>query len=399
MKTIIFSFVLVLFSTISYSQNRKIEFESGSFADLKAKAKKENKIIFIDAYTTWCGPCKWMDKNIFTNDTVADYFNSTFVNAKIDMEKGEGLEIAKNYNVQCYPTYLFLDADGNMLHRLAGSRSVSEFVQVAKDAQDPNIRFSHFVSGFETKKSDANFLYDYIEAVAGTCLNYDEVKKAYFATQKESELSNHRNWKLIYYYSNDFFADEMKYFLNHLEEFSKLHTEDSVNTKLTDMLTERARQFAYSKSNTEADFEAFKKQIEGWNFTSKEKAIFEVNMMYYLVKKDWAKYAETASQGGEKFLVGISEINSVAWNLYEKSDNTEALKKAAGWMKKELNTKATSDDYPYYDTYAALHYKLKNKKEAKAAAEKAIQLAKEGEMNEEDYKATVDLLKEIEKLK
>lgn len=57
---------------------------------------------------SWCGPCKMMDRNVFVKKSVGDYYNSTFVNARFDMEKGEGIEIAQKYMVRSYPTYLFL---------------------------------------------------------------------------------------------------------------------------------------------------------------------------------------------------------------------------------------------------------------------------------------------------
>lgn len=92
---------ILLFSAFfAFAQNREIHFEHTAWKEILAKAKKENKLIMVDAFTTWCGPCKWMAKNTFTNDTVADFYNSKFVNAKIDMEKGEGLDIAKQYEVQ-----------------------------------------------------------------------------------------------------------------------------------------------------------------------------------------------------------------------------------------------------------------------------------------------------------
>lgn len=98
-----------------------IQFETGTWAEILAKAKQQNKYVFVDAYTTWCGPCKWMDKNVFPTAEAGEYFNKNFVNAKIDMEKGEGLEIAKTYSVQAYPTYLYVDGDGNLVHRVVGS--------------------------------------------------------------------------------------------------------------------------------------------------------------------------------------------------------------------------------------------------------------------------------------
>src|SRR5688500_13575445 len=76
-----------------------IQFDQGSWADIKAKAKAEKKPIFVDAYTTWCGPCKKMAKEVFTQEAIGSYFNSTFINYQMDMEKGEGIEFAKQWEV------------------------------------------------------------------------------------------------------------------------------------------------------------------------------------------------------------------------------------------------------------------------------------------------------------
>ncbi|MCS3870718.1 thiol:disulfide interchange protein [Chryseobacterium ginsenosidimutans] len=94
-----------------------IKFEDTNFKAVLAKAKKENKLVFIDAYASWCGPCKLMVKNVFPQKPVGDYYNAHFVNAKIDMEKGEGVDLAKKYNVKAFPTYLFVDGNGEVVHR------------------------------------------------------------------------------------------------------------------------------------------------------------------------------------------------------------------------------------------------------------------------------------------
>src|SRR3954471_13635384 len=98
MKRISIFLTVIFLASAALAQNRSIEFDHGTFAELLARAKKENKMIYIDCYTSWCGPCKWMAKNVFTNDTVADFYNNNFVNAKIDMEKGEGIELAQKYD-------------------------------------------------------------------------------------------------------------------------------------------------------------------------------------------------------------------------------------------------------------------------------------------------------------
>lgn len=82
-----------------------------------------------------------MAKNVFTNDAVADFYNFSFINAKIDMEQGEGIEIAKQYEVKCYPNLLFIDGDGNLVHRIAGSMSAKEFINLGKETQYPEMFF------------------------------------------------------------------------------------------------------------------------------------------------------------------------------------------------------------------------------------------------------------------
>ncbi len=126
------SFAFALFA-ITAAQ-AQIEFSKGSFADIKAKAADENKIIFVDAYAVWCGPCRWMEANVFTKKEVGDFYNEHFVNYKFDMEKGEGRAFAKKYAVRNYPTYLFLDAEGNIIHRAIGSRSAAEFIKLGRTA-------------------------------------------------------------------------------------------------------------------------------------------------------------------------------------------------------------------------------------------------------------------------
>ena len=399
MKLFTLTFGLLLISNLSFSQNREITFDAGNFADLKAKAKKENKLIFIDAYTTWCGPCKWMAKNIFTNDTVADYFNAKFINAKIDMEKGEGMDIAKAYSVQCYPNFLFIDGDGNLVHRFAGSMGVNDFKAGAEASLDPKKQFAHFTREYETNKTNSEFLVSYIETIAGTCLDYSEILTSYFATQKEADLSNSVNWKLFYNYGNNYKGREFQYLLKNIEMYNKLYTAETVNIKIQDVMMQSAQQMIYAKMPSQSDIDMLLKDIASMEYSGKSALLFDVNLMNYKAKKDWTKYSELAAMDGEKYLTDIGQINSVAWTMYEKTEDVNALAKAVDWMKKEFAKNPSSVQYMFYDTYAALLFKLKKKDEAKTAVNKAIELAKEEEMTEADYQATIDLKKEIEAMK
>ena len=111
-----------------------IQFFHGSLKEAKAKAKKEKKLIFIDCYTSWCGPCKSMAKKTFVNKEVGEYFNANFICVKMDMEKDEGPDVATRYSVEAYPTYLFLDYKGEVKHRDLGFIDAERFIQLGKTA-------------------------------------------------------------------------------------------------------------------------------------------------------------------------------------------------------------------------------------------------------------------------
>ncbi len=109
--------------------SKGIKFETGTFSDILAKAKAEDKLIFMDVYATWCGPCKQMSKNVFPLEKVGTYFNKGFVNAKFDAEKGEGITLAKRYKVTAYPTFLLINGDGELVGRLVGGASPDSFIK------------------------------------------------------------------------------------------------------------------------------------------------------------------------------------------------------------------------------------------------------------------------------
>jgi len=111
-----------------------INFFHGTLKEAKAKAKKENKLIFIDCFTTWCGPCKKMAKTTFVSKEVGDYYNKNFICMKIDMEAGEGTTVASSYAIEAYPTYLFLDHKGDVKHRDLGFIDANRFIEVGKTA-------------------------------------------------------------------------------------------------------------------------------------------------------------------------------------------------------------------------------------------------------------------------
>jgi len=124
-----------------------------TWAQVKALAAKEKKMIFFDAYTSWCGPCKYLERSVYTNASVAAFFNANFINVKFDMEKGEGVRLAEEYNITAYPTLLFFSPEGKPLHKFIGALDANDFLQLGKDAMDPGKQYFSLKQKVLTQKA------------------------------------------------------------------------------------------------------------------------------------------------------------------------------------------------------------------------------------------------------
>jgi len=111
-----------------------IAFHQGSWDEALELAKKENKLIFLDVYASWCGPCKQLKANTFTNAEVGGFYNQQFINVALNGETGEGKRLAALYKVRGYPSLLFLDGEGKVVTRSAGYHNPSQFIELGKKA-------------------------------------------------------------------------------------------------------------------------------------------------------------------------------------------------------------------------------------------------------------------------
>jgi thiol:disulfide interchange protein len=110
-----------------------IQFKSGSWNEILAQAKKDNKPVFLDISASWCGYCKRMKANVFTDAEVAKFYNSNFINVSVDGEKGEGIELSKKFGVKNYPTFVFLNPDGSLALQTSGYNNPEKFLKLGND--------------------------------------------------------------------------------------------------------------------------------------------------------------------------------------------------------------------------------------------------------------------------
>lgn len=118
-------------SRASIKQVRFIKNNDRTMEQMLAEAKLQKKVLFVDVYTTWCGPCKWMDENTFRDTRVTEKFNKMFLNYKVDGESFDGVNVGIIYRVDSYPTYLFISPSGEVLHRIEGMMSPESLINEA----------------------------------------------------------------------------------------------------------------------------------------------------------------------------------------------------------------------------------------------------------------------------
>jgi thiol-disulfide isomerase/thioredoxin len=201
-----------------------IVFEELSYEKALAKARQENKYLFVDCYTTWCGPCKFMDANVFTLKEAGEYFTPRFVAVKYDMEKGEGIDLVKPFGIKSYPTYLVVRPDGVIAHRIVGSSGWPAFMQKLERGLTPGTCLEYLEKQYQQGKLDSKGLRQYMQALEDD-LNSQAAKRVsdeLIANMTDKERLTPEAWPLLSDRKHSPFAsDNYKFILKNRERLSK----------------------------------------------------------------------------------------------------------------------------------------------------------------------------------
>ncbi|MGB3800719.1 MAG: thioredoxin family protein, partial [Lewinella sp.] len=378
-------FPLLLFCSLAVSAQQEIgiEFKREAFDDLLSQAKQDQKLIFIDAYTTWCGPCKMMDAKVFPDPEVAEVFNERFINAKFDMEQGEGLSLASRYSVAAYPTYLFVDGDGELVHKAVGyipKPALLELADVAVSDQSLGAMKKRYDGGDRSPEFVSNYARslttNYEQAQA------DRVIADYLESQ--SDWTSPENTKLILESPGDLGDKRMDFLIEHAATVDDQHG-DRVYSVI-----ERALVNQYHQSNRKRSLVA-PDEIEPYLREQApeltDRLLPRYAMVYHQRQKDMASYLAVAADYYTRFPSDdYAELNTVAWNFFEHSEDADQLAMAIDWAKKSVEIRPY---YPNLDTLAWLYDKTGQEEKAKSTARLAIEYAKAESL---DYSETEKLL-------
>ena len=407
-KIFLFSALFSAFLSCDKNNNTKdgIKFEKDNWENTLAKAKVENKIVFVDAYTTWCGPCKKMDAKTFPDKKVGDFYNKNFINIKVDAEKGDGLGIAEKYKVNSYPTLFFVNSDAELVHSSVGAKNPEELINlgelVVTMVKDPNKSFLAMEKRYKDGERGSEFLMSYAYVLLDREMNYNQVFNDYVKTQ--SDLLTSDNIKLISNFTRDSSFPYYEFIIKHKVEFDKVVGKEVIDEIFTTILFGEAM----FKIKTEADFDILEKDLlkvfneqeakenldyfkTHYYFNYTQMAKIQKSDKYLIYKKKF--FLSSVALIEEYEIQDSEELNQYAFLIAElaSADDKEILEKALVWVKKSMDQDV---NFANADTRALICYKLSKNEESRKYAELAVNL---GRNEGEDVSGTMDLLKKINK--
>lgn len=393
MKKTIFLTATLFAAFASFSQG--IEFEHDkSFDEVLAMAKAENKVIFMDCFTTWCGPCKRLAAAVFPDPEVGEYFNAHFINTKFDMEKGDGQTIARRYEIRAYPTLLWIDGNGDVKHKVVGGldpKGLIEAGQVVGGTESPKL--PEFQKKYDSGDRDPVFVEQYISLLPKSNPNFNTVFDSYLKSLKTEDLKNTNHAKCILNATNDFNSLGAKYILQNRAAFANYIGAEKLDAKVKTMAS-NALSDAVKTKNTNILTQA-QSYLKSYSPTLANSVGAKLNMEYALKVEDWKNYDKYASTFIKKSAAKNPDLlNEVAWNYYINIENKKQLEKAKKWAFSAVSLKNNAANNT---TYAYLNYKLGNVKEAVRACDYALIRGKEENTNVESARLLKDMLLKSEK--
>jgi thioredoxin-related protein len=386
------------------AQDKGIQFTHASTWDeVLQKAKAENKLVFVDAYTTWCGPCKYLSKEVFTQDAVGKYFNERFVSVKIQLDTTDkddeyvkqwyptASRMMQKLKINVFPTLLFFDANGSPVHRFAGASDGEKLVADAAKALDPDQQFYTLKKRYEAGERDERLLRNFSHAAL---MAYQpEVAQNAFSDyiQTTGAQVTKENAQLIYYMASKPTDAAFEIIARDPKAFDAVYgragaAQERISSVLYDNFLQQMME-----TGAEGVFQEQVIDLKRKYPAAVANAEAKARTFYYLNKSDWPNFTKAASafmkQYGSK--ATPYEKNEIAWAYFEHVDNKAALNEALLWSKASL----VANDPNYMDTYANLLHKLGRTAEAIQVETKAMGMA----TDKESYKKTIEKMKKGER--
>ncbi|MFZ1559971.1 MAG: thioredoxin family protein [Saprospiraceae bacterium] len=347
-----------------------IEFFHGTFDEALEKAKQEEKLIFLDAFASWCGPCKRMASTVFTQGVVGDYFNKSFINFKIDMEQGEGPKLDQKFKVTAYPTLLIISPKGEIVQRHVGGMDPNGLINFAKTAAGKADFSADFSKEYEKGNRNPDFMLKYISSMNKSGKSPLKITNDYLQTQ--TDITTPDNLKIIHQAAVEVDSRIYGLMIKNKDAVIRLVGKDAFQAKVKEAAENTVKK-AIEFQTPDLLMEA--KTAVKTNYPDAYEAFnYESDMLYYKSVGDMDAYSKSGleyaqkylKKDGEKLFKLASELEAHYFNLPKAMD---AAEKIAALSVKD----ATKVEYFYL--YARLLERNGKNKQAIKICEEGIKLA------------------------
>lgn len=331
LTTLLFALLAVCLGMQAQTGEKGMAFEPEGtlFKDAVAKAKQTNKLVFLDCYTSWCGPCKMMSNTVFPQEKVGAYMNPRFVNIKIDMEKGEGVELAKRLQISAYPTFIIFNGDGNEIGRFLGGCDADAFIKKVEQASTDNSS-AEMDKRFADGERDPEFLTEYLQMLSKSRKRdqCNEVAEILLDGKAETFAADKQLAEIFMRHITDPFCPAFIYTAKHPEALIAQAGEQNVQIKLRSVWSNYARRLVTEDAEgnvklNQADIDKWLALMDECNVPDKGELRLDVLLDYTEKKADWIAYVshltELATQEDPTDLDLVKRCTPVAENCKDEA--------------------------------------------------------------------------------
>ena len=348
MKCVIFRMLIVVVlgaTTISFASAQGIKFVESNFKEALAQAEQENKLLFMDCYTSWCGPCRLLANRVFPNDSIGQFFNKHFISLKMDMEKGGGPALARQYGVKAYPTLLVIDpSTQEIVSQVVGFRTVKALLEDAQKAANPNRNLQGLAAQFNENPANPTIASAYLEGLWAASLTQerDETLKKYLSRLTPEEICTTDNWKILSAHTENPYSYAFDCLHKNSEGFRNVVGKEAVNAKLDHLYRYASMKFIYRKRVPENEFPQnnfnklieLLKQEEGAEFAY---YLTQLEMIDNVQKGDYRGMLDVLDRADKKQILTPQTRFYFIWlNLtyLKECKDKKALKRGLKWAEK-----------------------------------------------------------------
>lgn len=394
MRTLVFGLLLLAKQSIAQSE---INFFKGSWDDALAKARTENKLIFLNMSKSGCWDCTMMSMEVFKSPEVGDFFNKTYVNVKLDVEHYQASSLAKRFGIKEYPALLFIDNRGNLLHQEIGRKTIEEMLAIGRNALKPDQQIFTRIDRFRKQTMTAGQLWDLAQDAWQLGVPSEEVAVAY--------LKQNKNWmqpeivSFMLRHISPAFTEGYQFLTNNLSDIRQLV--DSVNYYLNTNLSEYAKLQANKEADIVKSVAIYEKVYSNQTFAVEAAKL--ASLTYGMTRAKESNEFDLSNQYLISLMaivqdkMGARQLDEIAWRTYEslqdettlRENDRQLLNAAVQWALKSIERESTwENNY----TIARIYQKLGDKKNAKKYAKISLQLAKEAGEDIGDINSLLDEL-------